>query len=309
LSNKEGSFTEELFSPFRGEVENIQDLFINLINFAISYKKSYELEKISFRVANLSQVFSIKEISIEDKFYREVYSSLLEGHCILKKWFSAYNLVILNKERKLINRNTLKEITLEDCFLDKLRLEIDLIRNNILSSEKEFDERLNRLLIVQMEKKQNPNLLEGFNKEITYEDTFSETGSVISSSSSHNSQKSKKSNASKMTKKAKNKFSKRTIKEGSPLEEEFIMTVLKELKENFINLNYEKDLEEFLSVMFIYGYIEEAKEIKVLFNNFKEKLDKTFPLYNVFQQEFMNKNPECKLIFSNLLETKPKENK
>merc|ERR1712224_1037696 len=167
----------------------------------------------------------------------------------------------------------------------------------------------NRLLVVQTEKKeQSDNLLEAFNKDAAMnlynEDTFSETGSVISHGSSHNSQKSKKSStSSKLTKKAKNKLNKRNVKQGSPLEEEFLLMVLNDIKELFFSVNntYEKDLEEFTSILYCYELVDQAKILKDIFNRFKLKVQCTFPLYNVYQQEFMNKNPDFRFIFSNIL--------
>lgn len=287
---------------FKGECTNHEELFSSIINISVALKKDYELDKINFLINSIKNGTTsiFKDLQNNDRFFKKISERLLEGYCALKQWFSAYQLVQANPEQKIINTSN-RELVIQEHFSELVKLEIDLIRNNLITSENEFNDKYSRLLTVQMDKKLIPNLLEGYGNEIIYDDNFSETGSVISGASSHNSQKSKKSNASKLTKKAKNKLSKRNVKEGSPLEEEYLLIILREHYTNFVNAAYEKSLDEFVNVLYIYNNIEQAKDISEKFRLFKEKLTKTLPLYNVFQQEMINKHPEIKMLFQSYL--------
>ena len=300
------------------DIENFEDLICSLISTGVSHKNVGEIEKVLFFISSLQSDLIMKEqkslLQIDKHFFKNVYERILEAFVIMKKWYNCYLMISQKKEEIVNNFSAMKEMTLEQSLKEKVKLEIDIVKNSLKSSNNVFTEKLNRLLIVQMDKKLNPNLLETYDKDAVFDDNFSETGSVISSSSSHNSHqsnKSKKSNASKLTKKAKNKLNKRNVKEGSPLEEEFLIIILKELRDSFINETYEKELLEFIDLLMIYNNVDDAKEIKNLFSIIKENLNLNFPIYNVYQQEFMNKHPEMKLLFQDILipSTKKKENK
>ena len=242
----------------------------------------------------------------------------------MKKWSKAYYLTIafqdiisindikINTGLSLSNQNDSFATTNLLCLLqNRLKLEIDIAKNELLLNEKEYNERLNRLLIVQSEKKLNPNLLEEYNKDIQIEDNFSETGSVISAGVSHDSHKSnkssksKKSNATKLTKKAQNKLSKRTVKQGSPLEEDYLLIILQEIHDNLISNEYEIQINDFCIVLSYLDLIDDSKEITIKYQTFKEKIIKAFPMFNVYQQEFLNKYPDAKNLFSGINLSKP----
>lgn len=287
------------FKTFRGEVNSYEELLNNLIHCNVAKRNVFELDKVFLVLQSKDNYSFLRDIS-DYSIIKNLQFNIIQGYATCKNWYKAYQLVNKLGMNTIKNDNN-KTVTIEEQFLELLKLELDLHRNSILTNETEFNSRLNRLLTVQMEKKENPNLLESYNNnELVYDDNFSETGSVISSGSSHNSQKSKKSNASKLTKKAKNKLSKRNVKEGSPLEEDFLIIILNEIYELIINAAYNNELEEFVNVLFIFNFISEAKEIQSSYLRFKEKLEKTFPVFNVYQQEFTNKNPEIKMIFPNL---------
>ena len=103
---------------------------------------------------------------------------------------------------------------------EKLSLQYDLNSNLLKQNLSYFKEKYNRFLIVQEIKKEHPEIYElDINKEEEF-DNVSDSGSIVSGSS----KKSGRSSASKMSKsKKKKKNKKRNVKEGSPIEEEFLL--------------------------------------------------------------------------------------
>jgi hypothetical protein len=99
------------------------------------------------------------------------------------------------------------------------------LNNEYIKNSQFVEEKYNRLLKVQQEKRLLPkHLMMGENKN--WDEGLSETNSQMSNASG----KSKKSNASKITKKNQGKIKKRKIKEGSPIEEDYLIIVLEDIK-------------------------------------------------------------------------------
>lgn len=312
----------------------LENIIVDIINYSVSFKKYDELDKILLYFDNIcnnkhnneSNLEILKLITCSSEknelnnnfFLTNIYTRVLEAYCILKKWNNAYFMsckytnniyrkdIKINTQLPVISDTNNETTNLEEILYHKIKFEANLIKNEITSIIKDFNEKLNRLLIVQSEKKQDPNLLEKFNQDIYLEDNFSETGSVISSNSSHNSHKSnissktKKSNISKLTKKAKNKLNKRNIKQGSPLEEDYLLIVLHELREKYKNVNYENEIKDLCYVLTLFELTNQSSEIAELYELFTNKLNKSYPLYNAYQQEFINKYPDIKMLFNNL---------
>lgn len=243
-----------------------------------------------------------EELNLKQK----IIIRILEIFINLKKWTKAYYLCNLFERIKINSDfNLINEMKMKILF------EVDLIKNDILLDEKEYDDKYNRLLIIQSEKKQNPNLLEDYNKynkDINLEDNFSETGSIISegaSHDSHKSNKSKKSNISKLTKKAQNKLSKRNIKKGSPLEEDYIIIILQEINDKYLSLNKEDDINDICYSLILLDFIEFSNEIKNSYESLKIKIKNNSPYFNVYQQDFINKYPDVKILFNGISLSKP----
>jgi elongator complex protein 1 len=136
------------------------------------------------------------------------------------------------------------------------------------------------------------------------EDNVSDSGSVVSGLSNLSNSKSKRSStsktskSSKLTKKSKNKIAKRNVKEGSPLEEEFLITILQELK------LAEEDLENLRELVRVLNFVKNsavADELSTTLNIYVENVNSTVKsLLSVPQQDFINAHPEIKDLFPSL---------
>ena len=132
------------------------------------------------------------------------------------------------------------------------------------------------------------NILENKNLE----ENASETGSNASGSFSG---KSKISNYSKMSKKTKNKAKLKKVKEGSPLEEDFLINVLNDLKMTKIDIENTKELIALLNYV---GLCEISNELNNLMESYISIVNSAV-FYNIAQQDFMNAHPELKELFPN----------
>ena len=145
---------------------------------------------------------------------------------------------------------------------DNLSLQYELNFNLLKKNLSYFKEKYDRLLIVQEIKKEHPEIYElDINKEEEF-DNVSDSGSIISGSS----KKSGRSSASKMGKsKKKKKNKKRNVKEGSPMEEEFLLENLKELK---ISDEYIKDMNELSDILLMTKMNEKAEDLKKILDEY-----------------------------------------
>ena len=126
-------------------------------------------------------------------------------------------------------------------------------------------------------------------------DNVSDSGSVISGSS----KKSGRSSSSKMSKskKTKKKNMKRNIKEGSPMEEEFIIENLKELK---IKDDFIKDMNELCDVLMMCKMNDKSEELRNIINEYIiEVNNKVKKLFLYKQIQFVNEHPEICDLFPN----------
>jgi len=108
-----------------------------------------------------------------------------------------------------------------------------------------------------------------------------------------------KSNCSKYcSNRSKNKITKRTVKEGSPLEEEYLITILSELK------IMDSDIENIQDLMRVLTFIKSCNtsdELKATLNQYIETVNNgTKRLLTVAQQDFINAYPEIKDLFPSL---------
>lgn len=293
------------------EFLSLNNFLFDILNISFAYKKDFEIEQLMNLIISTydkGNTFPYLNLNYEEELNlkQKIIIRILEIFINLKKWTKAYYLCNLFERIKINSDfNLINEMKMKILF------EVDLIKNDILLDEKEYDDKYNRLLIIQSEKKQNPNLLEDYNKynkDINLEDNFSETGSIISegaSHDSHKSNKSKKSNISKLTKKAQNKLSKRNIKKGSPLEEDYIIIILQEINDKYLSLNKEDDINDICYSLILLDFIEFSNEIKNSYESLKIKIKNNSPYFNVYQQDFINKYPDVKILFNGISLSKP----
>jgi elongator complex protein 1 len=175
---------------------------------------------------------------------------------------------------------------------DNLSLQYDLNYNLLQTNLTFFKEKYNRLLIVQEIKKEHPEVYElDINKEEDF-DNVSDSGSIVSGSS----KKSGRSSASKTTKsKKKKKNKKRNVKEGSPMEEEFLIENLKELK---IEDNYIKDMNELCDVLTLNKMNEKGDELRKILKEYLIEVNAKIKKLFLFKQiQYVNEHPElCELF-------------
>ena len=175
---------------------------------------------------------------------------------------------------------------------DNLSLQYDLNYNLLQTNLTFFKEKYNRLLIVQEIKKEHPEVYElDINKEEDF-DNVSDSGSIVSGSS----KKSGRSSASKTTKsKKKKKNKKRNVKEGSPMEEEFLIENLKELK---IEDNYIKDMNELCDVLNLNKMNEKGDELRKILKEYLIEVNAKIKKLFLFKQiQYVNEHPElCELF-------------
>jgi elongator complex protein 1 len=257
----------------------LEDKFLELIDICTSSGKTEDVERI----------FTY----LKDKEYFQDYlplqSKLMDGLLRIKKWKLAY----------LFYYETAFP-SVRDEFNNGISLAANLRINEFKKNKELFEEKYNRLLKVQHLKRTNPNLFIMDNKNL--EDNVSDTGSVVSSVS-NKSATSKRSTSSKMTKKSKNKISKRTVKEGSPLEEDYLIIILGELKISAQDID---NVKEFITVLNYLKLTDLALEIKELLEDFVKSVNPvvTFELLSVAQQDIINRNPEMKDHFPTLFPEK-----
>ena len=97
------------------------------------------------------------------------------------------------------------------------------------------------------------------------------------------------------SKKTKKKNMKRNIKEGSPMEEEFIIENLKELK---IKDDFIKDMNELCDVLMMCKMNDKSEELRNIINEYIiEVNNKVKKLFLYKQIQYVNEHPElCELF-------------
>lgn len=178
-------------------------------------------------------------------------------------------------------------------FIDSISLSTNLKTNELKKNINFYQEKSSRLLKVQHQKRLNPELFNMENKDL--DDNVSDSGSIISSNSKKSS-KSKKTTSSRLTKKSQAKMSKRTVREGSPLEEDFLIMIISEL---FLSDDHVNEINNLINVLYYLGKAEEGKELSQVLREYLKVVQTNTKNFNVQQQEFINKYPEMKLIFPN----------
>ena len=218
------------------------------------------------------------EIMTDNKLFNLSYFATI---CILRQ-------VKSNEELSNLLSNSI------NLLRDNLALQYSLNSNLLRKNLTDFKEKYNRFLIVQEIKKEHPEIYDlDINKEEEF-DNVSDSGSIVSGSS----KKSGRSSFSKTTKsKKKKKNKKRNVKEGSPMEEEFLLDNLKELK---IDDNYKKDMNELCDVLLMSKMNDKAEDLKKLVKEYilevNGKIDKLF----LFKQiKYVNEHPELCELFPN----------
>jgi hypothetical protein len=233
---------------------------------------------------------------------KNIYHKLMDNLISLKRWKQAY----LFYETLIVNRENIKNYDdIIKLFTEGISLSANLQMNEFRKNMTLFEEKYNRLLKVQHLKRTQPHL---FNQDAIrdkmMEDNVSDTGSVVSggSRSSSRSMKSSKSKmsstSSKMSKKSKQKLSKRNIKEGSPIEEEFLIMILSELK---IEDSIVEPIRDLIRVLYFINQITTATELQNILTDYLQNVNPVCTnLLSVPQQDFINNHPEIKDLFPNL---------
>ena len=207
-------------------------------------------------------------------------------------YFSTINIMRLVKDNSKISdllSGLIKHLN------DNLSLQYDLNHNLLKKNLLFFKEKYNRLLIVQEIKKEHPEVYElDINKDEEI-DNVSDSGSVVSGSS----KKSGRSSSSKMSKskKSKKKNIKRNVKEGSPMEEEFIIENLKELK---IEDAFIQSMNELCDVLMMSKMNSKSEELRNLINEYINEVNyKIKKLFLYKQIQYVNEHPEICDLFPN----------
>jgi elongator complex protein 1 len=254
------------------DLQKVEEIFIELIDICTAANKIEEVERLFTYLKD--KPYFVESLTCQSK--------LMDALLRVKKWKLAY----------MFYYETSFPSVREE-FNNNIALAANLKINEFNKNKQLYEEKYSRLLKVQNEKRTNPNLYIVDNKMLV--DNVSDTGSVVSSVSNKSS-KSKKSTSSKMTKKSINKISRRTVKEGSPLEEDYLLIILRELKlsqQDIANVN------EFILVLNFIKQTDLAKQISLLLNDYMQTVSPviTYELFNVAQQNFINTHPEVKDLF------------
>lgn len=260
--------------------EEKEKLFLDMIDICSSSRKYTEVEKFYSYIETRSELQTFTLLS-------KISDSLIRG----KRFHLALSITNDNflLAYKNINKDEISKLKKE--FIDQISLAGNLKKNEIIKNINFYKEKYARLLKVQHQKRLNPETFNLENKEL--EDNVSDSGSVISSSSKKSS-KSKKTTSSRLTKKSQAKMSKRNVREGSPLEEDFLIMIIGEL---FLTDEHINEINNLVSVLHNIGKAEEAKELKDALNDHLKNVNPYTKFYNVQQQEFINCHPEIKNIF------------
>lgn len=176
-------------------------------------------------------------------------------------------------------------------FSDVVSLNANLKTNELLKNISFYNEKYGRLLKVQQQKRLNPDMFNLENKDL--EDNVSDSGSIISSSSKKSS-KSRKTTSSRLTKKSQAKMSKRNVREGSPLEEDFLIMLISELHLSEDHIN---EINNLVNILYFLGKSKEGHDLSSVLKDYLKIVNPNTKIYNIQQQDFLNQHPQIEQIF------------
>ena len=272
--------------------KDLYTILIELLDVIKEKGTKNELEKFYLYIVN-NKIWS--KLSSPNEFcelINKVIELMINFRLYNLSYFSTINIMRLIKDdNKLSDLLSGLIKLLNDNLALQYELNYNLLKKNLIF----FKEKYNRLLIVQEIKKEHPEVYElDINKDEEL-DNVSDSGSVISGSS----KKSGRTSSSKMSKskKGKKKGMKKNVKEGSPIEEEFLIESLKELK---IEDGFIKDMNELCDVLMMSKMNNQSDELRNIVNEYiievNYKIKKLF-LYK--QIQYVNEHPEICDLFPN----------
>ena len=274
-----------LFNLKKNNKENIYNILIDLINDCRIKKLENEIEKIYLFLINNIKIFTNEEIQ---NLILNLIECLINNKLFSFCYFIYINITNILKEENEKNKLIINEI--EKKLLNEINLSFDLIYNSLKTNFNFFNEKYNRFETVQQLKKEHPEFfIIDLNKNDFNEiDNVSDSGSVRSSSSKKSSK----------TKKNKKKTTKKNIKEGSPLEEENLIEILKDLKIDEKEIN---KINELIDVLILLKLNEKSEELNKLKDdyviNVNNKINKMFLIEQI---KFANEHPEINDLFPQL---------
>ena len=264
--------------------ENVYNNLNDLIETCRIKKLENELEKIYLYLINNIKIFSSEEI-------KNLITNLIQSSMNNKLYSFSY-FAYINTTNIIKETDKIVSIEIEKKLLNELNLSFDLIYNSLKTNYNFFNEKYIRFETVQQLKKEHPELfMIDLNKNDNEFDNVSDSGSVRSSSS-------KNSKFSKSSKKKKKKNIKKNVKEGSPLEEENLILVLKELKLDEKEIN---KINELIDVLNLCKFNEKSEDLNQLkedyVKNVNNKINKMFLIQQI---QFANEHPEINDLFPEL---------
>ena len=272
-----------------------KDLYTLLIELLDVIKENFsknEIEKFYLYLVNNKIWTKLSSPNEFSEIVNKLIVLMIDNKLYNLAYFSTINIMRLVKDdTKLSDLLSGLIKLLNDNLSLQYELNYNLLKKNLLL----FKEKYNRLLIVQEIKKEHPEVYElDINKDEEI-DNVSDSWSVISGSS----KKSGKSSSSKMSKSKKNKKKnmKRNVKEGSPMEEEFIIENLKDLK---ISDQFIKDMNELCDVLMMSKINDKSEELRNIINEYINEVNhKVKKLFLYKQIQFVNEHPEICELFPN----------
>ena len=275
-----------------GTIENEEyttDLYENImtiLEICKVKKLSSEIEKVYlFLITNNTWTKftpeKIQSVSIK------IIESLVQIKAYISAYFTCTNLMrILSSNEQYISITS----SLSKKLFEEIDLSYNLYYNNLVKNQSYFNEKYNRLLTVQQLKRDHPELFVIDISKNGEEDNVSDSGSVRSQSN--------KSSKSSMTRKTKMRKPNRTVREGSPMEEENIISILKDLK---IDQSQIDGLFELGEVLMMCKYNSKAEEILKQKDSYVKNVNaKIENLFSVEQVKYYNENPIINEIFPEL---------
>ena len=271
--------------------KDLYTILIELLDVIKEKGTKYEIEKYYLYLVN-NKIWE----KLSPNEFCEIINKLIE----LMVDFKIYNMsyfATINIMRLIKDDNKLSDLLsgLVKLLNDNLSLQYELNYNLLKKNLLDFKEKYNRLLIVQEIKKEHPEVYElDINKDEEI-DNVSDSGSVVSGSS----KKSGKSSSSRMSKskKGKKKNMRRNVKEGSPMEEEFLIENLKELK---IEDGFIKEMNELSDVLMMSKMNNKSEELRSMINEYINEVNyKTKKLFLYKQIKYVNEHPEICDLFPN----------
>ena len=217
----------------------------------------------------------------------KIIESLVQIKAYISAYFTCTNLMrILSSNEQYISITS----SLSKKLFEEIDLSYNLYYNNLVKNQSYFNEKYNRLLTVQQLKRDHPELFVIDISKNGEEDNVSASGRVRSQSN--------KSSKSSMTRKTKMRKPNRTVREGSPMEEENIISILKDLK---IDQSQIDGLFELGEVLMMCKYNSKAEEILKQKDSYVKNVNaKIENLFSVEQVKYYNENPIINEIFPEL---------